>query len=68
MLMSLIHGYVRAYELRRSMGWMLQRADDRLLDDMGLTRDDLKQLIENGGSAANRSAAPRAAAAMAAAA
>ena len=68
MLMSLIHGYVRAYELRRSMGWMLQRADDRLLDDMGLTRDDLKQLIENGGSAANRSVAPRAAVSMAAAA
>ena len=68
MLMSLIHGYVRAYELRRSMGWMLQRADDRLLDDMGLTRDDLTQLIENGGSAANRSVAPRAAVAMAAAA
>jgi uncharacterized protein YjiS (DUF1127 family) len=59
MLMSLIHGYVRAYELRRSMGWMLQRADDRLLDDMGLTRDDLKQLVENGGRATKRSSARR---------
>lgn len=67
MLMSLIHGYVRAYELRRSMGWMLQRADDRLLDDMGLTRDDLKQLIESGNHAVNRNTAPRAAGQLAAA-
>lgn len=59
MLMSLIHGYVRAYELRRSMGWMLARADDRLLDDMGLTRDDLKRLIEGAGHAANHTGAPR---------
>ena len=59
MLMSLIHGYVHAHELRRSMGWMLARADDRLLDDMGLTCDDLVKLIENAGQAANRSGAPR---------
>lgn len=50
MLMSLIHGYVRAHEMRRSMGWMLQRADDRLLDDMGITRDDLKRMMENADS------------------
>lgn len=31
-------------QLRRSTAFLLARADDRLLDDIGLTRADLQQL------------------------
>ncbi len=31
---------------RRSMGWMLMRKDDHLLKDIGLTRNDLRILLE----------------------
>lgn len=31
---------------RRSMGWMLMRKDDRWLRDIGLTRNDLRNLLE----------------------
>ncbi|WP_299778330.1 hypothetical protein [uncultured Roseobacter sp.] len=36
----------RALRKRRdSMGWMLLRKDDRWLNDIGLTRDDLRTLL-----------------------
>ncbi|WP_166486029.1 hypothetical protein [Jannaschia sp. CCS1] len=31
---------------RRSMGWMLMRHDDKWLDDIGLTRNDLRILLD----------------------
>jgi uncharacterized protein YjiS (DUF1127 family) len=31
---------------RQSMGWMLRRKDDRWLNDIGLTRNDLRNLLE----------------------
>ncbi|MFC2968845.1 hypothetical protein [Acidimangrovimonas pyrenivorans] len=31
---------------RRSMKFLLKRADDRLLCDIGLSREDLRQLLE----------------------
>ncbi len=31
---------------RRSMEWMLKRKDDRWLNDIGLTRNDLRVLLE----------------------
>lgn len=33
---------------RRSMGWLLCRTDDRLLRDIGLTRFDLEQMLDQG--------------------
>ncbi|WP_444667841.1 DUF1127 domain-containing protein [Cereibacter changlensis] len=32
-------------QARRSMGWLLTRHDDRLLRDIGLTRDDLETML-----------------------
>ncbi|MBZ4690838.1 MAG: hypothetical protein JG765_2089 [Cereibacter sp.] len=32
-------------QARRSMGWLLIRHDDRLLRDIGLTRDDLETML-----------------------
>ena len=32
-------------QARRSMGWLLTRHDDRLLRDIGLTRDDLEAML-----------------------
>lgn len=31
---------------RRAMGWLLRRPDDRLLRDIGLTRDDLRRMLD----------------------
>lgn len=36
--------FVTALQLRRSTAFLLQRRDDRLLCDIGLTRDDLQRL------------------------
>lgn len=33
-------------ERRRSMAWMLRRKDDKWLDDIGLTRNDLEKLLD----------------------
>ncbi|MFT7058133.1 MAG: hypothetical protein ACJASV_000633 [Pseudorhodobacter sp.] len=30
---------------RQSMGWLLSRQDERLLQDIGLTKEDLKNLL-----------------------
>lgn len=35
-------------QARRSMGWLLARHDDRLLRDIGLTRDDLEAMLSRG--------------------
>lgn len=34
------------HQQRESMAWMLMRKDDRFLDDIGLTRNDLRNLLE----------------------
>jgi len=34
------------HDRRRSMGWMLLRKDDRWLKDIGMTRNDLRVLLE----------------------
>lgn len=31
---------------RQSMAWMLMREDDKWMDDIGLTRNDLRNLLE----------------------
>jgi uncharacterized protein YjiS (DUF1127 family) len=31
---------------RQSMGWMLMRKDDKWLKDIGLTRNDLRNLLD----------------------
>lgn len=33
------------FRRRNSMSWLLQRQDDRLLDDIGLTRADLERML-----------------------
>lgn len=47
MFMTLIRNFRQRRMVQRSMGQMLRRADDRLLDDIGLTRHDLEALIDN---------------------
>lgn len=35
------------HQLKGSMGWLLRRADDRLLQDIGLTRAELEALMRD---------------------
>lgn len=35
------------FDRRRSMAWMLMRKDDKWLDDIGLTRNDLRNLLDD---------------------
>ncbi len=35
------------HQQRRAMGWMLKRKDDRWLKDIGLTRNDVRHLLED---------------------
>ena len=39
---------ITTLQLRRSTAFLLSRADDRLLDDIGLTRADLDSLRHDG--------------------
>ncbi len=47
MFLSLFHTLRHQYQLRQTISTLQRRADDRLLDDIGLTRDDLLQLMAN---------------------
>ena len=46
MVWRLLKRWLTLRNQRRSMGWMLLRKDDRWLDDIGLTRNDLRQLLQ----------------------
>lgn len=50
MVLTWWHGWRRRHETPRDRGasaeWMLHRADDRLLADIGLTRNDLRALLD----------------------
>ncbi len=46
MILKLWRHWLDLQERRRSMAWMLLRQDDRWLDDIGLTRNDLRNLLE----------------------
>ena len=59
MILSLFQTLRQHYQLRRTLGALQNRADDRLLDDIGLTRDDLETLMHNPPKAEAR-AVPRA--------
>ena len=37
---------------RQSMDWMLRRGDDKWLNDIGLTRNDLRNLVDEAGDQA----------------
>ena len=47
---SMVWKYLKRWralrDRRRSMSWMLKRKDDRWLDDIGLTREQLRVLLE----------------------
>jgi uncharacterized protein YjiS (DUF1127 family) len=45
MFMTLIQNFRQRRMVQQSMGQMLSRADDHLLEDIGLTRHDLEALI-----------------------
>lgn len=36
---------------RRSMGWMLQKPDDRMIRDIGFTRSELQRFLDGTGEA-----------------
>jgi uncharacterized protein YjiS (DUF1127 family) len=55
MLKTLLTHLRHAQQRQASMGWLLRRADDRYLTDIGLTRADLEQLLA---AAASRREAP----------
>jgi hypothetical protein len=40
----MFHRFLQLMQMRRSTAFLLAREDDRLLDDIGLTRDDLHAL------------------------
>lgn len=37
----MFHRFLKLMQMRRSTAFLLARGDDRLLDDIGLSRDDL---------------------------
>ena len=47
MFITLIRNFRQRRMVQRSMGQLLSRADDHLLDDIGLTRHDLETLIHS---------------------
>lgn len=46
MFLSLFQTLRQRYQLRQTFAALQNRADDRLLDDIGLTRDDLATLLD----------------------
>lgn len=46
--MPLLTRLLSRFQIRRSMGWMIDRNDDHLLRDIGMTKDDLLTLMEQG--------------------
>ena len=47
MFLSLFRTLRQRHALQQTLGALQRRADDRLLDDIGLIRDDLRTLISN---------------------
>ena len=47
MILSFFNSLRQQYQLKQTLGALQARADDRLLDDIGLTRDDLTTLMQN---------------------
>jgi uncharacterized protein YjiS (DUF1127 family) len=45
MFLSLFQTLRQQYQLKQTLVALQRRADDRLLDDIGLTRDDLMRLM-----------------------
>jgi uncharacterized protein YjiS (DUF1127 family) len=58
MILSLYRSIVRRYLLQQSLGALLRRADDHLLDDIGLTREDVRLLLARAQTPSARSARP----------
>lgn len=56
MFHTLIARLRQRHELRRSIGGLLRRADNHLLDDIGLSRDELALLIAGSSAPLGRSA------------
>lgn len=46
MIWKLWKSWMNLLERRRSMAWMLRRKDDKWLDDIGLTRNELEKLLD----------------------
>jgi uncharacterized protein YjiS (DUF1127 family) len=46
MFLSLFQTLRQQYQLKQTLVALQRRADDRLLDDIGLTRDDLMTLMQ----------------------
>ncbi|MGQ0566755.1 MAG: DUF1127 domain-containing protein [Gemmobacter sp.] len=44
-ILHLIRLHLRQHQVRQSLGQVLARADDHLLDDIGLTRHDAERLL-----------------------
>jgi uncharacterized protein YjiS (DUF1127 family) len=49
MLWNLWTRWKALQDQRRAMAWMLKRKDDRWLRDVGLTRNDLRNLLRDWG-------------------
>ncbi len=47
MFLSLFQTLRQQYQLKQTLVALQRRADDRLLDDIGLTRDDLMKLMQS---------------------
>ncbi len=46
MIWKFVKRWNALWDRRRSMAWMLLRCDDKWLDDIGLSRNDLRHLLE----------------------
>lgn len=47
MFQTLFARYRQRKALEKSLGWLLRRADDRYLDDIGLTRHDVERMLRH---------------------
>ncbi len=46
MFMSILTSLRQSYELRQTVNGLLARADDHLLSDIGMNRDDILRLVD----------------------
>ncbi|MEO8243423.1 MAG: hypothetical protein ABI832_14045 [bacterium] len=47
MILSLVRKFRARQRLQGSMGWLLRREDNHLLDDIGMTRAELGDLLRD---------------------